>query len=124
MSDQPMIVSQPFCARHRADLIGKELRLGPMDSWIPMEVTAMSLMFTRLTTNKRFRARVDGGGPSDYSLVLAEIGCGPCFFPEGYQDVVRVCKKGLSHAAQVAQGKVKDPDWPLDRWAAELREGE
>lgn len=99
---------QSLCKRHRYDLIVKRCKIREHEvGWLAMEVSAQILLFKLLIADRRIDARM-GGNIANASLALAEIGCPACFDPSYYRLTYRVCKKGLDHAAKVAQGKRAD----------------
>jgi len=105
------------------------LKVGEDGPWQVALITMQILCFTWATTNPSFNKRLQGAPgdadehahPRDMNLVLAEIGCLACFDGEGYDRASILCRRDLSRAAKIAQGKEKDPDWPIDARVLALR---
>lgn len=100
-----------MCYKHRNDLIVHQLQIREDGPWMAIESIAGIALFQAVAADGRVWKRA-GGKQENLSLVLAEIGCPACWIPDEYQRVVRLLKKGISHASAVLQRRVKDPDWP------------
>ncbi len=108
MTDPPGIMCAPLCPHCTWALIWA-LGLTEADPWQAFHVTGQLLLFQRVTAEPDVwrRAKDD---PANMTQVLAEYGCPSCAFPGLRSKVLVVLLKGLHHAAQVAQGKLHDPD--------------
>ena len=113
--DRPEIVVPTMCERHRYDLLVRRMKLGPDDSWMVYDLTMQILLFQAASADPRIHART-GGDSRQLSLVLAEIGCLACWERKYYRKAMVIMRKGIEHAAKVAQGKRHDADWVFQRY--------
>lgn len=109
MSEAPPIMMPKQCHRHNVEAIGA-LGIPETGPWRAGLVVTGLLMFQWATTEKSVWDRADGKS-ENLSLVLAELGCLACAFPDGWKALIKVLIRGLTHAAHVSQGKLKNPDW-------------
>jgi hypothetical protein len=103
----------PICQKHFRDMIVEKLKIPPSGPWQVAAVTANLLLFQAATADDRIWKQAEGK-QENLSDILGRIGCLACWSEDSYDRMILVQKKGLSHAAQVAQGKAIDPDWKLD----------
>lgn len=109
----PHIVVPDLCDPHKHELIVRRLRVPRTGPWRATIVVAQVLLAQRGMSSRRIHRRI-GGDPQQYSVVLAEIGCLACWDKDGFRRVVRVLRRGLSHAGAVSQLRAEDPDWSLE----------
>lgn len=116
------IVPPSFCEWHKSDLIRMRLKIPDTGPWMVALITAQILMFTWSTTEKSVNDRLGSDGePADLTLILNEIGCLACAFGDGFDRATILIRGDISHAAKVAQGRAKDPVWPIDQRVEALK---
>lgn len=111
-----------LCERHRHDLIVRRLKIREDEPWLATEVTAQLLLFGRAAADPRITA-IAQGTTEGLRIAIGGIRCLACFDPEGYRRAVRLLRKGLPHAAKVARGEARDPDWPTELTLRSQRTG-
>ena len=113
---RPRIYIKNICKKHQEILLINKLHLTAKDPYMATQFIAELLLFQgSLMGDSRVHKRT-GGDMGQMNLVLAEIGCLACFDRDLFKRVVGVMRKGLTHAAQVSQGKANDREfgfiWP------------
>jgi hypothetical protein len=109
----PEVMAQPLCERHQAYLVNHVLPTREDEPWRAVIIVANLLFFQAITADKGFHARC-GGDAESMSLILAELGPSCCAVRDSVQDRIwKVMAKGISHAAQVSQRKVIDPNFDI-----------
>jgi hypothetical protein len=112
-----------LCERCRHDVVVNELGYARADTgWMTAEVTYQLLLFQRVAARDDIREQCGAdpraGTPAEAVALSEAIGsyCLRCLYPAEARLALIVSRKGVPHAAQVAQGKIDDPDHlPLTR---------
>lgn len=100
-----------LCQSHQVHLVTR-LRLGPDDPWRAAMVVNALLMFQRASQDNSIHART-GGDIGQLSLVLAEIGCLACRYPEDFSSALSFQHEADGkRVADVIHARVSDPRWP------------
>lgn len=124
----PLVVLPELCFRCQRRIV-KRCHLNPWDPWRAHIVVAQLLLFTWVASEDGIHTRSEGDS-NNLSLILAELGCLGCARRPLFGDaILPLLAKGLSHAADVQKGKVRDELYPVwDRvpghWEKKAAEGE
>lgn len=110
--ETPVIQIPALCANHQHELVVHRLQIPESGPWVLAMIIMDVLLFQWATKDPGIWKRADGE-VADLTLVLAEIGCLACRYPDGFGAAVRVLQKGIDHAAAVSQARATDPDWPV-----------
>lgn len=100
VNKDPIIIPD-ICKKHQHQLIVWDLKIMPDGPWMSAVVVANILLFQGLMFERIVNK------PKEITV----LGCLGCKAPNVWDKMVKVMKKGFSHAAQVSQMKIEDPDW-------------
>jgi len=111
MSELPQdaVMIPSLCETHKRKVV-HGLGIPAHGPWMVAVVTAQILLFQFATLDKEVWDAAEGD-TAKLSRVLAGYGCLACKYYKGFGKAMVILRKGVSHAAQVAQGKICDPDW-------------
>jgi len=101
-----------LCSRCLHELVVVELEIKESSPWKAAIVVANILLFQQASNEPSIWRRAEQQ-VENLSLILAEIGCLGCAFDrKPWERVVRIMKRGISHASKVSRGEIADPDHP------------